>query len=174
MSKNDVLPALIIVMGISGTGKSSIASLLAKRFGYRFIEADDFHDAGAKNQMSKGIGLSDEQRQEWVDRLSSFLSQLSKDNEDIVLAYSGLKARHRQQFRELPFNTDFVLLEGDETVIKSRIERRQGHFVDTSFLNSQLQDMEWPTENEHDVCTLNVDRGFELTYKDACLLFRVC
>lgn len=170
MSINHSKPSLIIVMGVSGTGKSSLATLLADAFEYRFVDADDFHDTTAKAQMSHGISLTDSQRQQWIERLSSFLFESSRDNEHIVLAYSGLKKHHRNQFRKLPFNTDFILLEGNPTVISARIQKRKGHFVDASFLNCQLEDMEWPKADEPDIHYLNIERSFDVTFMEAKLL----
>ena len=94
-------PKLVIVMGVSGCGKSTVGKQLALDLGYTFIEADDFHSVAAKQQMANGIPLTDVMREPWLKRLCQHLDQ--EVLVDSVLAYSGLRRRHRQLFRELGF-----------------------------------------------------------------------
>ena len=99
---------LIIVMGVSGTGKSTIAQEIAKRLGYAYVEADDFHTINAKYLMAKNIPLTDVIREPWLARISKEITSLYFMKKHVVLAYSGLKALHRDKFRQLNYKTNFI------------------------------------------------------------------
>ncbi|MFB1033748.1 MAG: gluconokinase, partial [Sinobacterium sp.] len=116
------VPKLIIVMGVSGCGKSTIGKQLADDLGYEFIEADDFHSVAAKQQMANGIPLTDTMREPWLERLTQHLCQGKLV--DSVLAYSGLRRRHRQLFRELGFSTLFIHLTAEIDIISHRMSQR--------------------------------------------------
>ncbi|WP_286261106.1 gluconokinase [Thalassotalea atypica] len=153
-------PLLIIVMGVSGTGKSTLAKHLSEAFAFDFIEADDFHTTKAKSMMSNGVPLTAAIRQEWVNRLCSYLANGTKSIDSVILAYSGLKKAHRQQFREIGFNQLFIMLTANKRTIKQRMENREGHFVSVDFLDSQLTDLEYPTIEESDVEILDANESF--------------
>lgn len=133
---------LIIVMGVSGCGKSTAAQRLARTLDWRFLEADDFHSEAAVKQMAEGIPLTDTQRIPWLKRLCGHLN--TSDRQDTVLAYSGLRRAHRQMFREIDYTTLFVLLHAEHSVIKGRIEHREGHFMNSSLLDSQFEALQMP------------------------------
>jgi gluconokinase len=134
---------LIIVMGVSGSGKTTLAKILSNQLQWRFVEADDFHSHEAKQMMKNGIPLTDSMRTPWLEKICQHLSDGSAEN--TVLAYSGLKQQHRQLFRELGYQTLFVLLHGDFDLIKQRIEQRQAHFMPTSLLQSQFDALQVPS-----------------------------
>ncbi len=158
---------LIIVMGVSGTGKSCLAENLADQLNHEFVEADDFHTTEAKQLMSAGSSITDHMRQDWVNRLCRHLTHLSKQGKSVVLAYSGLKAKHRMQFRHLNFDACFLWLSGDSQLIAKRMSERQNHFVKASFLEQQLKDMEYPTDKESDIHTINIDGDLTSVYTQA-------
>jgi len=150
---------LIIVMGVSGTGKSTIAQELAKRLGYSYVEADDFHTINAKYQMAKNIPLTDAIREPWLARVAKELTAHYFMKKHVVLAYSGLKALHRDKFRKLNFKTNFILLDADEKEITTRLGKRKGHFASVELLQSQLDSMEAPLIKEHDIHVVNANRS---------------
>lgn len=145
---------LVIIMGVSGCGKSTLAKRLAKRLCWQFLDADDFHSPEAKQQMAKGIPLQDAQRLPWLNRICDFLTS---DQQHTVLAYSGLRRAHRQLFRELDFETLFILLDGDFQTILLRMQKRQGHFAKESLLKSQFESLQKP-DCEPDCVTINNDQ----------------
>ena len=144
---------LIIVMGVSGCGKSSVGQKIAQDLAYRFIEADDYHSSEAKAHMAAGKPLTDDMREPWLQRLISTISAEPRDN--TVMAYSGLRRQHRQRFRELGFDTLFIHLYGEQDLIMHRMRQRKDHFMPTSLLASQYSALELP-DTEPDVVTLDI------------------
>ena len=161
---------LIIVMGVSGCGKSTLAQLIAQHLGYQYIEADDFHSASAKAQMAQNIPLTDDIRQPWLLRICDQLVQWAQKNEDVVLAYSGLKAKHRHMLRIPGYKTHFILLEMEPHLIAARLEKRTGHFANAGLLESQLNSMESPSVDESDITLLNANQKPADLLTQACLL----
>ena len=158
------MPKLIIVMGVSGCGKSTVGKQLADGLGYEFIEADDFHSVAAKQQMANGIPLTDSMREPWLERLTQHLGKGTLV--DSVLAYSGLRRRHRQLFRELGFSTLFIHLTAEIDTISHRMSQREGHFMPESMLVSQFSAMELP-KAEPDMISLDVSADLQHICKGA-------
>jgi gluconokinase len=157
-------PKLIIVMGVSGCGKSTVGKQMALDLGYKFIEADDFHSAAAKQQMANSIPLTDVMREPWLKRLNQHLKQ--EVLVDSVLAYSGLRRRHRQLFRELGFSTLFIHLTAEINIISQRMSQRVGHYMPESMLASQFSTMELP-DAEADMISLDVSSDLQHIIKRA-------
>jgi gluconokinase len=147
--------SLIVVMGVSGSGKSHVASKLSTKLGFNFVEADDFHSEEAKRSMAANVPITDEVRQIWFDLVCHHLKK--NTNKNTILAFSGLKYKHRQGLRSLMFNTQFILLHGKEEIIKQRLNERVNHFVSSDFLSGQLKAMESPQVSENDIIKINVD-----------------
>lgn len=144
---------LIIVMGVSGCGKSSVAKKIADELGWPFLEADDFHSKEAKQHMAVGKPLTDVMREPWLQRLADAICIEPKQN--MVMAYSGLRRNHRQRFRDLGFDTLFIHLHGDQQVIEQRMKKRKNHFMPSSLLTSQYDALELPN-HEPDIVTINI------------------
>lgn len=136
---------VIIVMGVSGSGKSTLANRLATKLSVPFIEADDYHSIESKTMMSTGIVITEEQRLPWVKRLCGIVKETHREHNLCVLAFSGLKAHHRQMFRELGVETRFIFLNPSFSTIEQRLRDRQGHFFDPALLSSQFEDLEIPS-----------------------------
>ena len=156
------VPHLFIVMGVSGTGKSSLAQKMADELGYVFVDADDFHSEQAKKHMADNKPLTDEMRAPWLATIIAHLTSLHQQGKSVVLAYSGLKSVHRDLFRELPFACHFFYLVGDRNVIEKRIAQRERHFFSAELLDSQFVAMQAPLQSEQDVSFINIDRPFLL------------
>lgn len=154
------LPYLFIVMGVSGTGKSSLAKQMIDKFSLVFIDADDFHSAEAKKYMAENKPLTDEMRKPWLAAIIEHLNLLYQQSASVALAYSGLKSAHRQLFRELPFCCHFFYLNGNKELIIKRIMQRENHFFSPTLLDSQFEAMEPPLLIEPDVSAINIDRPF--------------
>lgn len=135
-------PLLVVVMGVSGTGKSTLAAEIASYFDITFLDADSLHSAIAINKMSQGIPLTDTQRAPWIQSVCSQLRQYESQNKSSVLAYSGLKQQHRQLIFGTYPNAVGILLNADQTLIVQRLHARGGHFMPPQLLSSQIADME--------------------------------
>jgi cellobionic acid phosphorylase len=146
---------LTIVMGVSGSGKSAVAESLAKDSHAVYMDADDFHSLDAKQKMSSGQALTDEDREPWLERMKTHLIMLAASKQTVVLAYSGLKATHRSMFRALPFfDVKFIHLKANEETLTSRMLERESHFFSADLLTSQLEAME-STSDESDVLEIS-------------------
>jgi len=157
---NRETPSLFIVMGVSGTGKSSLAKKLANELLFTFIDADDFHSEQAKKHMAENKPLTDEMRKPWLAAILAHLQSLSQQGKSVALAYSGLKSAHRALFRQLSFHCHFFYLLGDKSVIAKRIAQRESHFFSAELLDSQFVAMEPPLPDEEDVSVINIERPF--------------
>ena len=158
--------SLIVVMGVSGSGKSHVASKLSTTLGFSFVEADDFHCDESKKRMANNIPITDKVRQCWFNLVCHHL--INHSDKNIILAFSGLKHKHRQGLRSLGFNTQFIWLDGKEEIITERLSKRRHHFVSANFLSGQLKAMEPPDENELDIIKINIDEDIETVMSD-CL-----
>ena len=148
---------LIVVMGVSGSGKSTVAQALAEQLDYCYLDADDFHSTEAKACMAAGKPLTDEQRAPWVHNICAYLTQCAQKEQSCTLAFSGLRRSHREQLRQLPFRVVFLYLDGSQALIAERMSRRSDHFMPPSLLNSQFASME-TSDNEPDVIPIDISQ----------------
>lgn len=155
LKRNQRKPKLIVVMGVSGSGKSTISQALASHFGFRYIDGDDYHSQEAKDRMGSGLPLTDNMRSPWVQSILGHLHQLSYMGESVVLAFSGLKKVHREKMRQTDFDVTFLFLSGDKTVIRQRLQARSSHFMPPKLLDSQFESLERPYK-ENDVVQVNI------------------
>ncbi len=139
---------LIVVMGVSGCGKSSVGKALAEHLHYQFVEADDYHPQANKDHMANGNALDDAMREPWIALLHAHLKQLAQSKESCVVSFSGLRRAHRAKIRDLPFKSVFIHLEGEQQLIADRINARSHHFMPASLLDSQYLALESPSKNE--------------------------
>ncbi|WP_349778607.1 gluconokinase [Xanthomonas sp. WHRI 6108] len=159
-------PLAIVVMGVSGSGKTTIAQALAAHYGYRFLDADDYHSVAARAQMAAGQPLTDAMRLPWVELLAATLRDCVQAGESVVLAFSGLRGTHRQLLRRSGIPIRFVFLHAAQHVIAARLSARAGHFMPASLLDSQLQTLELPLD-EADVVSVDVDTTVAEVVQDA-------
>ena len=148
------LPEAIVVMGVAGSGKTTVARALAQRTGAVFLDADDLHSAEAKAQMAAGVPLTDAQRDPWVDALARALREVAAQGRGCVLAFSGLRAAHRQRLRASGVPLRFVFLRAPAPVIAARLAARRGHFMPPGLLDSQCEALEVP-DGEPDVVAVD-------------------
>lgn len=129
----------VVVMGVSGAGKTTVAEILAHRLGWQEAEADDFHPAANVAKMHDGIPLTDEDRQPWLAALRQWINAAPGS---VILTCSALKRRYRDVLRTADAKVVFVHLDGDHDLIRQRITRRIGHFMPPSLLESQFAALE--------------------------------
>ena len=134
---------VVIVMGVVGSGKTTVGSLLAAELGWQFADADDFHSPENKRKIHDGIALGDEDRAPWLANLRDQVSAWIAECQNAVLACSALKRRYRQEL-QVDAAVRFVYLKGDAELIASRLHSRHGHFADAKILASQFADLEEP------------------------------
>lgn len=138
-------PHVFVFMGVSGSGKSTIGALWARRHNIPFEDGDDFHPKGNIEKMSSGIPLNDQDRAGWLDVLNERCAEFLKQNSTVVLACSALKATYRERIRRhIESRLTFVYLKGSQKCIQSRLMERCGHFMPASLLMSQFKDLEEP------------------------------
>lgn len=139
---------IYVLMGVSGSGKTTIGTLLAERLGIAFADADDYHSAENKAKMHAGTPLTDEDRAPWLLTLHTLLADWANTGKGGVLACSALKESYRDVLRSgLPAQTvTFVWLDGSPELIRQRLEARQGTYMNPQLLGSQFATLEVPAD----------------------------
>jgi gluconokinase len=136
----------VIVMGVSGSGKTSVGELLAERLGWSFYDADGFHPKENVAKMSSGVALNDNDREPWLEALNQLIAKNLKENISLVLACSALKEKYRKHLvKGHESSVKFVYLEGDFETIYTRMQARQ-HFMKPGMLQSQFDTLEEPED----------------------------
>ena len=136
----------VVVMGVSGSGKTTVGAALADALGLRFVDGDALHPAANVAKMAAGIPLDDADRAPWLDAVGAVLAA-----GPVVVACSALKRVYRDRLRAAAPDLDLVFLDGSRELLASRMAARPGHFMPASLLDSQLATLEPPTADEHPV-----------------------
>ena len=148
----------IVVMGVSGSGKSTVGAALAQRFGVPFADADDFHPPANIAKMTAGVALDDDDRHPWLDAIGRWLADRCDGGG--VMSCSALKRKYRDQLRSHCAQTEFVHLSGSPEVIAARQASRPGHFMPASLMASQFATLE-PLQPDERGVTLDVDHDID-------------
>lgn len=139
----------LVIMGVSGSGKTTIADLLSKRLGWIAAEADEFHPAANIGKMSAGIPLDDEDRWPWLEAIRNWMAMQAGNGRCTIVTCSALKRSYRDVLSSAPGRVTFVHLDGGSDLLAERMKTRSGHFMPPSLLPSQLQTLE-PLSPEED------------------------
>ncbi len=150
---------IVVIYGVSGAGKTTVAKLLAHELGWRFYEADDFHPPANVDKMRSGIPLTDEDRWPWLESLRDLIKQCVESGENAALACSALKRAYRDGL-SISEEVKFVFLRGDYALIAKQLRHRRGHFMNPKLLRSQFADLEEPKADEGAV-TIELGRSPE-------------
>jgi gluconokinase len=137
---------LILIMGVTGSGKTTVGTRLASVLGWDFADADDFHSPDNVAKMGSGIPLTDEDRGPWLNDLQAFVRRSALHGRNLVLACSALKASYRNLLCAAGSQTSIVYLKADRSLIIERLSQRKGHYMPASLIESQFQDLEAPND----------------------------
>lgn len=140
--------SVIIIMGVSGSGKTSVGQRLAQAINCPFYEGDDFHPPENVTKMSQGIPLDDRDRWPWLDALAMLIEEHVLRREQVVVSCSALKRTYRERLAGSHSEVQFVYLQGSYDVIWERMVSRPGHFMPPSLLQTQFDTLEEPTPEE--------------------------
>lgn len=135
---------VVIVMGIEGSGKTTIGRMLAEKLGWKFHDADDYHPRRNIEKMISGVPLNDDDRWPWLRKVRKQIDASLDLNESSVIACSALKQSYRDYLKQDDDNIIFVYLRGEKNTIFKRLASRTGHFAGTQLLESQLETLEEP------------------------------
>ena len=148
------MPLRLIVMGVSGCGKSTMASALGERLGLDMVDGDDLHLPESVAKMRSGIALQDADRWPWLARIGDYLALAQTPGR--VVACSALKRAYRDRIRQQAGEVCFLFLNGDFELIEKRMQQRVGHYMQPGLLDSQFRTLEKPQADESDVIRLPI------------------
>jgi len=160
-------PVVLVVMGVSGSGKSTIARPVAERLGWPFQEGDDLHPKANIEKMRSGHPLDDADRAPWLDAVRAWIDGQAAAGRSGVITCSALKRAYRDRLRDGQPATRFVYLKGAEPLILQRVEARKGHFMPPELLHSQFETLEAPTPDEHPV-VVDIDQPIQAQVDEVC------
>lgn len=139
---------LLLVMGVSGAGKTTIAQALAARLGWRFLDADDLHPPANHAKMARGEPLDDDDRRPWLEAVAAWMAARRAEGEPAVVACSALKRAYRAKLRDGAGAMQIIFIQASADLLEERLKRRTGHFMPPSLLASQFAALEPPTPEE--------------------------
>jgi gluconokinase len=136
---------IVVLMGVSGSGKTAVGQVLAHKLGWTFVDADDFHPPANVEKMHRGIPLDDDDRRPWLQAVRRRLEQARDRGENVVLACSALKHAYQDYLQqEAPEAVRYVHLRGSEELMARRLAARRGHFMNPALLHSQFETLQPP------------------------------
>lgn len=137
---------IVVVMGVTGSGKTAVGRALAARLGWRFVDADDHHSPENVAKMAAGTPLTDADREPWLRALREVIEEAVAGGESIVLACSALRRSFRERLGEGAGDVRYVYLRADRHTIARRLASRRGHFMNPALIESQFAALEPPTD----------------------------
>ena len=159
------VPCALVVMGVSGSGKTTIADKLAERLDWTYEDGDRFHPASNIAKMSAGQPLTDEDRWPWLRAIADEIDRICEAGERAVIACSALKRAYREILVHERSDVRIVFLNGTQQLIADRLSQRQGHFMPPGLLASQFKTLEPPERNENPV-TVSIDASVDAIVDD--------
>ena len=159
---------MILLMGVSGAGKTTIGQLLASDLGWEFIDADDYHSLQNVEKMRSGIPLTDADRGPWLKSLRELIADRIASEKNAVLACSALKQAYREELQLSP-EVKLVYLQGSVELLRQRLHKRVGHFMTEAMLDSQLASLETPV----DAAIVNIDQPPEAIVREIRVKLRL-
>lgn len=166
-------PCALIVMGVSGSGKSTIADKLAERLGWTYQDGDKFHPKSNVEKMRAGHPLTDEDRWPWLQAIADAIDRACKAHRPVVIACSALKRSYREILVHGRSDIRLVYLKGSTELIASRLAKRKGHFMPPGLLDSQFRTLEAPGIDENPI-TVPIDASIEAIVDDIVQRLKGC
>lgn len=139
----------VVVMGVSGSGKSTVGCALAQRLALQYVEGDELHPPANIERMRAGVPLTDADRDGWLRKVAGQLADAAAQSRGVVVSCSALKRAYRDILRSGAPDVQFVFLHGDRALLAQRLTGRSGHYMPPSLLQSQLDTLEPPQADEH-------------------------
>ena len=139
---------VIVLMGVTGSGKTTVGRLLARELGWEYYDADDFHPRANVEKMTSGIPLDDADRRPWLETLRDLIRSSLERGENAVLACSALKESYRE-YLLIDERVSLIYLKGDYGTIQKRLSERRGHYMNPKLLDSQFDTLEEPEQGVH-------------------------
>jgi gluconokinase len=158
-------PCALIVMGVSGSGKTTIAEKLAERLGWKCEDGDKYHPKSNVEKMSAGHPLTDQDRWPWLQAIADKIDQICEADEHAVVACSALKRAYRDVLMHGRDDVRIVYLDGTQELIAGRLAARRGHFMPPGLLDSQFKTLEPPGEDENPIA-VSIDASVEAIVDD--------
>lgn len=155
----------IILMGVSGCGKTTVATHLAGRLKLPILEGDNFHPKSNVEKMSQGTPLNDDDRKPWLRAIAAAIDEARARGEHVVVTCSALKRKYRELLVDGRVDVTFVYLKGSRTLIADRLRRRAGHFMPLALLDSQFATLQEPSDDEPAI-TVSIDQPPEAVADD--------
>jgi gluconokinase len=147
----EITPKALIVMGVSSSGKSSVAKALAERLGWRFADGDDFHPPANIEKQRAGQPLTDDDRWPWLQAIADEIDRVTADGDRVVVACSALKRVYRDLLLHGRDDVRIVYLDGSKELIARRMAARKNHFMPPTLLDSQFKTLEVPAPDERPI-----------------------
>ena len=132
---------IIVLMGVTGSGKSTVGKLLAQQLGWKFFDGDDFHSPANIEKMRRGMPLNDDDRRPWLEAIRESIRKMVERSENAVIACSALKHSYRQMLR-ITGEVVFVYLKANIDIVRERLKNRTGHFMNPNLIQSQFDTLE--------------------------------
>ena len=162
---DEIAPCALVVMGVSGSGKSTVADHLAARLGWRYEDGDKFHPPANVAKMSAGQPLTDDDRWPWLQAIADEIDRSCKAGERVVVACSALRHAYRDVLVHGREDVRIVFLNGTQDLIADRLAVRKGHFMPPGLLTSQFKTLEPPQPTERPI-TVSIDASVETIVDD--------
>lgn len=163
---------VFILMGVSGSGKSAVASDVAHQANAAMLDGDYLHPRANINKMASGHALDDNDRAPWLTALNDAIFAMQRTNDVSLLVCSALKKSYRDRLREGNSNLHFIYLKGDKAVIEERLKQRKGHFFKPQMLVSQFATLEEPGAQEQDVRAIDINQPLDGVVADTLAYIR--
>ncbi|MHA5053790.1 gluconokinase [Streptomyces sp. SD15] len=162
---------LVLVVGVSGSGKTTVGRLLAERLGWAYRDADEFHSPSNRDKMAAGHFLTDIDRWPWLDAIGAWMDHEIAARQPAVVTCSALKRAYRDRLLGGRPGVRLVYLRGSRELIRSRLAARHGHFFPAALLDSQLADLQEPEPDEHPL-VVQIDQPPEAVVDEVLSLMR--
>ncbi|WP_431224724.1 gluconokinase [Serratia sp. L9] len=165
---------IYVIMGVSGSGKSAVASAVAQQLSANFLDGDFLHPRSNIQKMASGEPLNDQDRAPWLAALNDAAFAMQRTNAVSIIVCSALKKHYRDRLRAGNSNLSFIYLHGDLTVIEARLAARKGHFFKPQMLITQFATLEQPGNDENDVKSIDIDQPLDAVIADTVRYIQDC